>query len=545
MTALAEAAAQRLIHVRTLDSELLQQIQKEQPSLTEFLDVLYVFLQQPISTPLFYGHLAAFLLQILGQGRTTNQAAAAAQQQWQRQRLEELQRLDAAVAQELLQQALLKGHAEFLEAAVSELKWQPLAPEYVTAMFKRWFGQEQAYHSSSNAMLLKAAGASDLSTAQLVELLCAAAKATASWRYLCGLPQVQQFTTEQLVEVAVAAVQKCNSELLQLLCSPEQAADMLAAAMKSQHPDVVAMLASKYKRAATAPDALLRMLQSAMQQNSTSLIKALCTMDAAMQLTVATMAGLFRRAVQQQQCDSAAHLLCWFEEWLRQLEEEQQSAAGARTRKQLQQHFSEQQRQQWYQQQLRMAAVLVLLRTAVQQRCSGALSCMCKVTLVQQAVNTPAGIRLLQLAVKLGSSCTEAEDLQAYTALCFLPALKQLQPQQVVDLLLHALHCENTDAVLIISKLPAVRNLAAAENIEQLLQLATDEGLLGPAGKKCKWFAPVAAQLRRLPAAAALQRPARMASRFGCYTTGTSPVIVQSMVTQRRLVLALGTDCCC
>jgi hypothetical protein len=458
---------------------------------------------------------------------------------------------------------------------------------------KQWFGQEQDYHGWTPVSLLVAVGTSNLTTAQVVELLCAAAKSTSASRYLCRLPQAKHLTAEQVVEVAAAALQRWNSELLQLLCgtaaavqqlctaqvaglletavttgndrclsvlagtycaaalpndtvmrwlktamrrntpatvaalcrlhaarqvSPEQVADMLAAAMKRKHADLVAMLAGKYKRAAVAPDALLCLLQSAVQQNSTMLISILCGMDAALQLTVARMAGLFKGAVQQQQCDAAAHLLCWFEEWLRQLEEEQQmeaqqqSATGTQARQQLQQHGGDrtQQQQQRYQQQLRKAAVssqvMVLLRTAVQQRCSRALSYMCKLSLVQQAVNTPVAVGLLQLAVKLGSSSMEAEDLQACKALCSLPALKQLQPQQVVDLLLHALRCKNTDAVWAISKLPAVYNLAAAENAEQLLQLAAAEGLMGPAGKKCKWFASVAAQLRRLPAAAAAGR---------------------------------------
>jgi hypothetical protein len=57
MTALAEAVAQTRRHGGTADSRLLQQIQQEQPSLTEFLDVLYVFVQAPRST-----YLAACLL---------------------------------------------------------------------------------------------------------------------------------------------------------------------------------------------------------------------------------------------------------------------------------------------------------------------------------------------------------------------------------------------------------------------------------------------------------------------------------------------------
>jgi hypothetical protein len=77
--------------------------------------------------------------------------------------------------------------------------------------------------------------------------------------------------------------------------------------------------------------------------------------------------------------------------------------------------------------------------------------------------------------------------------------MQQLQPQAVVDVLLFALQQDNTSAVQAMSRLlPGAERLTAAKNVKQLLQLAEAKGIMGKTGRKYKWFAAVAAQLKCL-----------------------------------------------
>jgi hypothetical protein len=330
-----------------------------------------------------------------------------------------------------------------------------------------------------------------------------------------------------------SAVQ-CRSSpaVKQLLClqaakqlSIVQAVDLLAAAIQLPDPEVAAALATMQQASAIAPGAMLELLQIAVQVDSPASAELLCSMAAAAaRLDAAAVARLFKHAVGLQQCATAAELLVWIdkrlqgqqqlwqEEQLQQLcaalrltrhqqSKQQQEGAGGRPSQQIMQ-------QQQYQQQLRKlrisADVLKLLRLSVQQCCSSALRLACRTAVVQQVVEeVPVAAALLQLAIEQGGNHLEASELQLFEALCLLLAARQLDVQQVANMLLHALQLDNTAAVEVISgMLPAARCLAGAgDAVQQLQQLAAAKGLMEATGRAYKWFAGTAVQLRRLPAA--------------------------------------------
>lgn len=182
-----------------------------------------------------------------------------------------------------------------------------------------------------------------------------------------------------------------------------------------------------------ATDRLLELLRLAVQQVLAEVVKALCHTTAAVQLSVAPMVGLLKLAVKQQQCDTAAQLLLWFQQW------------QWRTK------------QQWSH--LLGDDIFELMVMAAEWSCRSTL------TVLQQVLDTQAAASLLQMALAFGSDHKSVRDPQVYEALCSLPALQQLQPQHAVELLLHAEQDGNTAAVSAISKcLPAAAQLAAAHN---------------------------------------------------------------------------------
>jgi hypothetical protein len=300
-----------------------------------------------------------------------------------------------------------------------------------------------------------------------------------------------------------------------------QAVELLAAAAQLNHPEVAAALAAMPQAAAITPGPMLELLQTAVKVDSPGSAEVLYSMPAAAHLEAAAVACLFKFAVQQQQqCATAAELLVWFDKQLQQqqpLRQEEQlqqlfTAPMLTRHQQRKQQEQQQQQQQQYQQHLRKlrisAAVLTLLRLSVQQRQSNGLRVACSLALVQQAVGKPVATALLQLAVEQGGSHLEAGDLQLFRALCLLPAVRQLDVQQVSTMLLHALQLDNTAAVEVVSgMLPVARNLAAAggDAVQQLRQLAAAKGLMEAKGRAYKWFAATAAQLRGLASASSMR----------------------------------------
>jgi hypothetical protein len=294
------------------------------------------------------------------------------------------------------------------------------------------------------------------------------------------------------------------------------AAELLTAALHLGHAEAAEALASSFQAAEIASDKLYELLQSAVQQDSTAVVGALCRMDAAVQLEAAAVAGLFRAAVERQQCVTAAQLLFWFEQWQQQQEQQrlappwpaapwvtkqqQHAMIEARPQKQPGQGDGKEQQQQQQAQQwsdlLGSAYVLALLMNAVQQCCCSALD------VLRQLLDAATAVGLLQVAIGMGGSHESFQDMQVFETIVSLPALQQLEPQHTVDLLVHALRHDNTAAVKAINDcLPLAAELSAAQNAGQLLQLATPKGVVTANKGRHAWFAAVAVQLKRLSGA--------------------------------------------
>jgi hypothetical protein len=323
-----------------------------------------------------------------------------------------------------------------------------------------------------------------------------------------------------------SAVESGNAKAVKALCrlqaaeelEAEQVAGLLTAAVQFDHEDVVVALASSFQAANIEAEVMLGMMNAAVVQDSPVLIEALCSMRAAEQVTTEVLAVLLKGAVHQQQlAATAAHLLCCIAQRLQQQDAaHDQQLLGTQVLPRRQQRSGKQQsfaapstrvtslqRQQCQRQLhglLKVDDVLALLQLALQQGCTTSLELTCGLALVRGLLGEAAATSLMQYAIVQGQYYGQHAGL-VIEGLCSLTAMQQLQPKQVVSLLLNALQCDNTAAVQAISSLlPAGGRLAAASSVMQLLQVAEAKGLVGGKGGRCEWFEAVAVQLRRLQA---------------------------------------------
>jgi hypothetical protein len=339
---------------------------------------------------------------------------------------------------------------------------------------------------------------------------------------LCKLPAAKQLSTEQVIDVLAAAVPqapnssssslankdagalrvlvskfgqktpiaqeavlcwlhsaaRCDSSAaVEVLCrlpaakqlDAEQVAGLLRAAMHHRPVFPFLALASKFSTAELGGDAMTELMTEAVHTDNAPAVDALRRMNAARYLDSADVVGLFRQAVQQQHCETAAELLfCLRSE----------------------EHLAKQTVDM-----LGIPYLLVLLQAAVKQWCSRSLE------VLGQLLDPSATAELLQLAILQGGSHESLSDVAAFEALCQLPGLQHIEPQHAVDLLLLALQHDNTAAAKAMGDRQGVwaeGGLASARNVGQLLQLAKAKGLLNANRRHHSWFAAIAAQLRSL-----------------------------------------------
>jgi hypothetical protein len=173
--------------------------------------------------------------------------------------------------------------------------------------------------------------------------------------------------------------------------------------------------------------------------------------------------GLIRQAVAQQHTAAAAVLL--------------QYAAGRQACHQppLEGHQdnTQQQQQQRDEDWLDPATLSAFLVTAIQQGCSSMYK-VCMMTAIQELLPSCTVFSLLEFAVK------NDPGIKGVSALTWLSAAQQLQPEAVVELLLQALQCGNIAAArTICDVLPAASRLSEATNVWVLMMPAAAMGVLG------------------------------------------------------------------
>jgi hypothetical protein len=311
--------------------------------------------------------------------------------------------------------------------------------------------------SSSNEAANKDAGALKVLLIKYGKKTPIAQEAVLSWLHsaarcdssaaievLCNLPAAQELAAEQVAGLLWAAIQ----------CKPGRA---------------VLALASQFSARQLGGDKMAELITAAVHADNAPAVQALCRMGADEYFKAADAAELFRHAVQQQHCETAAELLLC----LRSGEHLDKQTVAM----------------------LGVPYLLVLLQAAVQQWCRRTLDAL------EQVLDPSAAVELLQLAILQGGSYESLSDMSVFEALCQLPGLQEIQPQHAVHLLLLALQHDNTAAAKAMGDRQCVwaeRGLALARNVGQLLQLAGAKGLLHANLKRHIWFAATAAQLRSL-----------------------------------------------
>jgi hypothetical protein len=237
-----------------------------------------------------------------------------------------------------------------------------------------------------------------------------------------------------------------------------------------------------------APAAVQSWLRKALHLGDVRAITALWSANALELVGSEAALRLLWQAVEQRQTAAAAELLTFMAlkhspaQHQKQQQQQQQQMSSA----------EEDQRQQQGDNWLDAASVSALLKAAMEQHCSSVAD-VCRIKAVKELLPADEVLSLLQHAV------SNAASRAAISSLCSLPAARELQPNQAVDLLLQALQCDNSEAVrLMIRELPAASNLTAAGNAGQLLQLTADRGWLPRSFRSGQWLQLLKGQLRRL-----------------------------------------------
>ncbi|WIA20268.1 hypothetical protein OEZ85_006102 [Tetradesmus obliquus] len=291
---------------------------------------------------------------------------------------------------------------------------------------------------------LHAARESNMAREAVAELLLATAGHSVKvTEQLCRMRAAKQLSAEQVTGVLAAAV----SQMLAASCiisssrgGPQPAQPLRKSVGSKQRVTrgPLHVLTKTYSRTAIAEEALLGWLRSAVQCNSSSTVDALCMLKAAQQLGGVPAAELLAAALQLGHAEAAEVLVDTF-----------RTTAIASD------------------------SIFDLLQSAVQQDSTAVVKAMCRMGALSQL------------------------DVAALEGL--FKVLQELEPQQAVELLLHALQHDNTAAASKISDgLPAAAQLATARNAGALLRLATAKGLMAGNMGRHPWFAAVAAQLRHL-----------------------------------------------
>jgi hypothetical protein len=262
---------------------------------------------------------------------------------------------------------------------------------------------------------------------------------------------------------------------------------LLSAACEVQDMEAVAILASHCKTgcglAGVAPNLMLGWLQEAVQLGNAAAVAALCASNGADALASEPVSALFFQAIDLQQTTVAAALMTYAAK--RHAREQQQQ------QQQVEQHSTQQQAQQ--SQWLNVARLSAYFKAAIKNGCSSRID-VCRTPAVQDYMPEGAVLSLLHFAVENDVGGT------SISALAWLPAARQLQPEQAVTLLQQALECGNLEAVKrICEHLPAASKLAAAGNAAQLLQLAAAKGVLVSCKAVGGCLLGVRRQLRSLP----------------------------------------------
>jgi hypothetical protein len=339
MTALAEAVMLSTSTVTgqwmqpALDSTAMQRLCEEQTSQANWLDVLLVFLQAPIKSSFVHG-----LFRLLGLGdnlyhgnyeeyseHDAQIASPQQQQQWVQWRSRQLAVLQgnhftSMQQQQLLQLAVRQGHTWFVRLAQA-LLWAPLQAEAATAALKQHISE----HPRAADIMVRFTAGSQLSTANLVELLHALSKLKNSWPTtdeLMKLPAASQLSTEQMLEEAAAAMHAAEGcGVLGALCysragrqlNEQQVSLLISAAVSSlatcgSSSSSLSTLVGAYRMTALCSDVVAGWLHSAVQCNSSQAVEQLLRLQAAKQLSIVQAVDLLAAAVQLNHPEAAAAL---------------------------------------------------------------------------------------------------------------------------------------------------------------------------------------------------------------------------------------------
>jgi hypothetical protein len=295
--------------------------------------VLFVVLQTPATSRFVRG-----LFRLLGLGdnlyngnyeeyseRDAQIASSQKRQLWVQWRSRQLaalhtNRFSSVQQQRLLQLAVRQGHTKFVRAA-QLLLWAPLPAEAATAALKQHISE---HPRAADAMVRLTAG-SQLSTANLLELLHALSKLKNSWPTtdeLMKLPAASQLSTEQMLEEAAAAMHAAEGcGVLGALCysragrqlNEQQVSLLISAAVNSlatcsSSSSALRVLVGAYRMTALCCDVVAGWLHSAVQCNNSQAVEQLLRLQAAKQLSIVQAVDLLTAAVRLHHPEAAAAL---------------------------------------------------------------------------------------------------------------------------------------------------------------------------------------------------------------------------------------------